>query len=165
MTHFQSANSQTRENCLLDHGHSVICGEPVPFERRVIHQRYHLFVPYNFTEDQTIRHNYTYLYNQSKTPLSIAVKASPVATEADRAKQIGVYFNQSHDSLDRFEGMAGTVFLRDMVTKSDYLSIYTLRFAVATMDHILFGCFNCSAVEREDWRKAVISMLQSIEGI
>lgn len=141
----------------------VVIGEKkVVLEPRVIRDRFVMLVPSGFQEDSNLVSNYTYLFSKNKSPLSIAIKYSPVASEQDIERQISLYFSQSPDSLSSFPGKYGKIYYRETVTESSYIGIYSLRFAVSVPDGLLFGCFNCSGAYRSDWSPIVIRMLQNI---
>jgi hypothetical protein len=123
-----------------------------------------MLVPVDFAEDKNLVSNYTYLFSQDQSPLSIAIKHTPVANEAEKERQIGVYFSKAPDVLTDCT-YGATVYHRETVTDSKYLSIYSLRFAVEVADGLLFGCFNCATADKDDWQPVVLKMLGTTEMI
>jgi hypothetical protein len=115
-----------------------------------------MWLPESFCEDAAIVSNYSYFYSKDKSPLSIAVKFSPLTALADKTKMLESYFNQPpvHES---------GVYYRETVTLSQYTSVYSLRFARDAGEGMLFGCFNCSADYSEDWKPVVLEILKSVE--
>jgi hypothetical protein len=140
----------------------MIGNKEVPFARRPIQGGYTMYLPESFFEDENLVSQYTYLFSKDKSPLSIAIKFTPTQEEESRQKKIKHYFSQSKDSQPPQKIEPGITY-RETVTGGTYMSIYSLRFAVETIDGILFGCFNCAADYREDWQDCVLRMLQSVE--
>jgi hypothetical protein len=119
-------------------------------------------LPASFFEDENLVSRYTYLFSRDKSPLSIAIKFTPVTEEESRQRKIRHYFSQSKDS-EPPQTMEPGITYRETVTGGTHMSIYSLRFAVQTPDGILFGCFNCASDYRQDWQDCVLGMLQSVE--
>lgn len=138
----------------------MVGSKPVRFSKRTIRDKFQMFVPERFSEDRNLLSNYTYLFNIDKSPLSIAIKYTSAASEGERGKQIGRYFNQDPQSL---ENLPGGIYYRDMVTGSRFISVYSLRFAIEVPGGVLFGCFSCAADYKDDWHDVVLQMLQSVE--
>jgi hypothetical protein len=142
-------------------GSIMIGGKEVPFAHRPIQGGYTMALPQSFFEDENLVSQYTYLFSKDKSPLSIAIKFTPVMEEESRQKKIRHYFSQAKDGQPPQKIEPGITY-RETVTGGTYMSIYSLRFAVETAAGILFGCFNCAADYREDWQTCVLQMLQSI---
>ena len=144
-------------------GTATVGHKEIAFAPRMIRDRFRMYVPTEFADDKNLVSNYTYLFSKDKSPLSIAIKYSTAAAQEDKEKQIGIYFNQAVNTLERKDNGSGGVFYRETVTESKYLSVYSLRFAVDTGSGLLFGCFNCSASYKDDWQPVVLEMLLNIE--
>lgn len=145
-------------------GTANIGGKEVKFKKRDIRGGFRMYVPESFSEDKTIVSNYSYLFSKDKSPLSIAVKFSPLTPAVDRDRMIESYFSGSPESrfADTEIAQKGLLY-RETVTKSDYMNVYSLRFSVDVEGGILFGCFNCAAEYHESWKTTVIEMLLNIE--
>lgn len=145
-------------------GTANIGGKDVAFEQRAIRGDFLMYVPKSFAEDKSIVSNYSYLFSRDKSPLSIAVKYSPVTDAAARAKMIASYFSNSPEAkFAETETAAPGILFRETVTSSQYMGVYSLRFSVEAGDGMLFGCFNCSAKYKDDWKPTVLQMLQNVE--
>jgi hypothetical protein len=132
------------------------------FSERVVRGSFRMLVPVDFAEDKSLVSNYTYLYSPEQSPLSMAIKYTTAASLEDRERQIAVYFGKAADvQADR--EYDSPVLYRETVTDSQYLSIYSLRFAVEEADGLLLGCFNCATAAKDDWRPIVLKMLGTIK--
>jgi hypothetical protein len=131
-------------------------GKDITFARREVRGGYLMWLPESFCEDAAIVSNYSYFYSKDKSPLSIAVKFSPQTALADKTKMLESYFNQPPEH-------EGGVYYRETVTLSQYMSVYSLRFAKDAGEGMLFGCFNCSADYSEDWKPVVLEILKNVE--
>lgn len=145
-------------------GTANVGGKSVEFEKRVIRGGFTMYIPKSFSEDASIVSNYSYLFSKNKSPLSIAIKFSPLTPAVDRKRMIESYFNGSPESkfADTETSESGILY-RETVTESDYMNVYSLRFSVDVEGGILFGCFNCAASYRDDWKSTVIEMLLNVE--
>lgn len=153
-------------NDYFKNGTSTVGGKEVEFEKRVIRGDFLMYVPKSFVEDKSIVSHYSYLFSKDKSPLSIAVKYSPSTDEAERQKMIENYFSSSPEAkFSETESASPGVFFRETVTSSQYMSVYSLRFSVEVREGMLFGCFNCSAKYRDDWKPTVLQMLQNVEHV
>lgn len=147
-------------------GTAKVGGKDVAFEKRQIRGDFMMYVPKSFFEDKSIVSNYSYLFSKDKSPLSVAVKYSPIKAESDRKKMVDNYFNRSPEvKLKETETAKEGIMYRETVTSSQYMSVYSLRFSVEAGDGILFGCFNCAADYKDDWKPVVLEMLQNIEKV
>lgn len=142
-------------------GTAKVGHKEVAFTPRVIRGRFQMYVPAGFVEDENLVSNYTYLFSKDKSPLSIAIKYSAASSREDKVRQISHYFNQAMETLDSAQTAIGGLHYREKVTESKYLSVYSLRFAVEVEGGLLFGCFNCSASYKDDWRPVVLEMLRN----
>lgn len=145
-------------------GTADVGGKEVEFEKRVIRGGFTMYIPKSFSEDKTIVSNYSYLFSKDKSPLSIAVKFSPLTPAVSRERMIKNYFSGSPEArLSETETDEKDILYRETVTKGEYMSVYSLRFSVDVEGGILFGCFNCAAEYSGDWKTPVIEMLRNIE--
>lgn len=145
-------------------GAANIGGKMVAFEKRGIRGGFTMYIPKNFSEDKAIVSNYSYLFSRDKSPLSIAVKFSPLTPAVNRERMIESYFSGSPEAkFAETETAENGILYRETVTKSEYMNVYSLRFSVDVEGGILFGCFNCAADYRDDWKITVIEMLRNIE--
>lgn len=145
-------------------GTANVGGKEVEFDKRGIRGGFMMYVPKSFSEDKTIVSNYSYLFSKDKSPLSIAVKFSPITPAVDRERMIESYFSGSPEAkLAETETAEKGIFYRETVTKSEYMNVYSLRFSVDVEGGVLFGCFNCAADYRDDWKTTVLEMLWNIE--
>lgn len=144
---------------------AMVGGKEVAFSRRVVRERYSMYVPASFSEDTNLVSNYTYLFSKDKSPLSIAIKFTPSESQAENDKLITRYFSQATETLTSETWASGNIVYRETVTSNQYFSIYSLRFSVEVEGGLLFGCFNCSADYKDDWHTVVLQMLQSIQRI
>lgn len=142
-------------------GTAKVGAKELEFSKRLIRQRFQMYVPTDFSEDQNLVSNYTYLFSRDKSPLSIAIKFSPARDEKEKEKLIAHYFSQPVDTLESDD--SGAVYYRETVTSGQQFGIYSLRFSVEVDGGLLFGCFNCAADYREDWRPVVLEMLRAVE--
>lgn len=151
-------------NIIFEEGRSTIGEQQVPFRQIILQKRFRMYMPESFEEDKNLAYRYNYFSNRGKSPLGIAIRFAQVGDEAAKSKMIANYFggDQSWEHLDRADGR---VLLRESVNSGTFLSIYTMRFAVEVPGGVLFGCFNCDAAFKDDWRGAVIEMLSSVEQI
>lgn len=150
-------------NDFFKNGTANIGGKDVAFEQRPVRGNFMMYIPASFSEDKSIVSNYSYLFSKDKSPLSIAIKYSPITAVADRQKLIDNYFSHSVEAkLSETETAGEGILYRETITSSQYLSVYSLRFSVETEGGMLFGCFNCSAKYKDDWKPAVIEMLRNI---
>ncbi|MDL2233362.1 hypothetical protein LJC63_07255 [Ruminococcaceae bacterium OttesenSCG-928-L11] len=120
-----------------------------------------MYIPGKFFEDKNIATKYTYFFSRERSPLSIAIKFTPLQAAEAREKMIANYFatgGSDDTALCREEEL----FYRESVTSGKTLSIYSLRFALESVDGVLFGCFNCPADIRDEWRAPVLEMLRTI---
>lgn len=151
-------------NGFFDAGFANVGGKDVAFEKRLIRGDFLMYVPKSFCEDKAIVSNYSYLFNKEKSPLSIAIKYSPITELVDREKMIASYFSHSAQSkLTEAETAGKGIIYRETVTSSQYMSVYSLRFSVEESGGMLFGCFNCAAKYKDDWKPVVLQMLCNIE--
>jgi hypothetical protein len=137
-------------------GAAQVGGKAIAFARREVRGGYLMWLPESFCEDAAIVSNYSYFYSKEKSPLSIAVKFSPLTALADKSKMLESYFSQPPEHEDG-------VRYRETVTLSQYMSVYSLRFAKDAGEGMLFGCFNCSADYSEDWKPVVLEILKNVE--
>lgn len=152
------------ENNYFARGTIPIGGHELSFVRRPIQGNYSMMVPEDFLADKNLVSNYTYLFSKDKSPLSIAIKFTPVDNTVEKRRKTEHYFGQSKgERLDPVETMEPGITYRETITGGTFLSIYSLRFAVETADGVLFGCFNSSADYKDDWRECVLAMLRSVE--
>lgn len=151
-------------NNFFDRGTAIVGGKTLVFEKRLIRGGFLMYVPQSFSEDKSIVSTYSYWFSEDKSPLSIAIKYSPVTEHADREKMIAHYFSSSPDSRYTATQLAedGLIY-RETVTESRFLSVYSLRFSLTAGEGILFGCFNCAAAYKDDWKPVILQALQNIE--
>lgn len=138
-------------------GTANVGGKPVAFQRQPVRGGYLLWLPESFCEDAAIVSNYSYYFSKDKSPLSIAVKFSPITALADKTKLLESYFAQPPVQAE--EGLH----YRETVTLSQYMSVYSLRFSKDAGEGMLFGCFNCSADYSEDWKPVILESLRNVE--
>lgn len=142
-------------------GKVTVGGSEVAFERRLIRGNFLMYVPESFSEDANIVSNYSYLFARDKSPLSIAIKFSQFTAPADGDKMIAQYFSGA-DGEAPVETQDG-IYFRETVSGGRFLPVYSLRFCVRVEGGALFGCFNCDAAYKEDWRLVVVEMLRNIK--
>lgn len=152
-------------NKFFEKGSAKVGEKDVAFEKRKIRGNFTMYIPASFSEDKTIVSNYSYLFSKDKSPLSIAIKYSPFTAAVDRDRMIDSYFSRSHETrFAETEDTGEGILYRETVTSSEYMSVYSLRFSVDVKDGVLFGCFNCAADYKNDWKPVVIEMLKNISG-
>jgi len=144
-------------------GHATVGDKDVAFKSVVLQKKFRMYLPISFQEDTNLAYRYSYYANRSKSPLGIAIRFAPVEEQTAKAKMIANYFGGNSN----WEAMPDhpEISYRESVNSGNFLSIYTLRFAVGKDSGILFGCFNCDDAFKEDWRDVVLSMLAGIESI
>lgn len=152
-------------NRYFDAGKVRVAARECPMVRRRILGRFLLHVPAAFSEDPNLAPPYTYLFSRDQSPLGIALKYAPAATEQEQSRLTGHYFGQPMEALDRAEGQYGAVLYRETTSVGGSFSIYSLRFSVAVPGGFLFGCFNCAGDEQQDWRQVVLEMLKAVEEV
>jgi hypothetical protein len=137
-------------------GAAPVGGKEMAFTRRKVRGGYLMWLPQSFCEDAAIVSNYSYFYSKEKSPLSVAVKYSLLTALADKSKMLESYFSQPPEQ-------EGGAYYRETVTLSQYMSVYSLRFAKDVGEGMLFGCFNCSADYSGDWKPVVLEILKNVE--
>jgi hypothetical protein len=135
----------------------AVGGRAVPFKLRPVRGGLMMYLPESFLEDDAVVANYSYFYSKDKSPLGIAVKYSGKSAVADKARMLESYFSAPPEKAG--EG----VFYRETVTNSQYMSVYSLRFAVDAGGGLLLGCFNCQASYRDDWKPVVLEILNNLD--
>lgn len=135
----------------------------VPFKQVKIQERFRMYVPESFAEEENLSYRYTFFSNRGKSPLSVAVRFAPVSSREAQDKMIGNYFGEDQPVVLENGGFVRRIYYREAISPGMYMSIFMLRFAVEIDEGVLLGCFNCSALYREDWRDAVLAMLGGIE--
>ena len=144
----------------FDSGMVRIGAADVAFEKRVVQGRFSVYLPSDFIEEGRLLSKYSYFFSQDKSPLSIAIRFN-VGCFEDRKRMISHYFSQGVQGEPL--RLSATISYRETIAASSQLSIYSLRFAAEEPEGILFGCFNSSAREAEDWKPVVLNMLQHIQ--
>lgn len=139
-------------------------GKDLAFRQQEVQGRFALYVPADFFVDKNLVSQYTYLFSQDKSPLSIAVKFTKISQGAERTKMISNYFSQTkRPDPDPITELEPGAYYRESVTSGKLLSVYSLRFSIEAEDGVLFGCFNCSADYKGDWRPVILEMLHNVE--
>jgi|GEM_PF-1279830 len=142
----------------------TIGGKEVPFRQIFLQKQFRMYMPESFEEDKNLAYRYSYFSNRGKSPLGIAIRYAQVGEDTAKRKMIANYFG-GDDNREALPNSGGRILVRESVNSGTFLSIYTMRFAVEVAGGVLFGCFNCDASFKEDWRGAVIEMLSSIEQV
>lgn len=145
-------------------GTAKIGQNSVTFEQRTFQGKYSIWVPREFLEDKSLISNYTYLYSQDNSPLSIAIRYTPVSSVEDRKKMVSHHFSRGGDGSPP-SSLSSRVFYRDTLAKGREMSVYSLRFSVEVDDGLLFGCFNCAGGDLEDWKPIVLEMLDGVTSV
>jgi hypothetical protein len=136
----------------------------VSFSEREIRGSFRMLTPTDFAEDKNLVSNYTYLFSRDQSPLSIAIRFTPASALEEDERQIAVYFSKATD-VELNRDYPCPVRCRETVTDSKYMSIYSLRFVVEVTGGLLFGCFNCAAATKDDWRPVVLKMLGETKAV
>lgn len=151
-------------SALFQESRITIGEKEVPFRQILLQKKFRMYLPESFEEDKNLAYRYSYFSNRGKSPLGIAIRYAQVGEETAKRKMIANYFG-GDDNRQSLPYPGGRILVRESVNSGTFLSIYTMRFAVEVEGGVLFGCFNCDAFFKEDWREAVIAMLSSIEQV
>ena len=150
------------KNISFDSGTVFIGREQVAFERRSLHGGYSVWVPREFVEDRGLVSNYTYLYSPGRSPLSIAIRFTPVSSAEDRRKMIQHHFSRGAGEANPLQALTEHIHYRDTLARGRDMSVYSLRFSVEADSGVLFGCFNCSGTDMDSWKPVALAMLEQI---
>jgi len=144
----------------IQDGKAIVGGKQVTFRKAVLQQKFRMYVPESFQEDESLSYRYSSLSDKTKSPLGIAVRYARQSPKASKEKMIANFFGGDAPQEKR-EG--APIHYRESVSESGALSIYLMRFALETRAGVLLGCFNCSGEFMDIWRPAVFAMLDSVE--
>ena len=152
------------QNVYFASGTAKVGGKELAFDKRELRGGLRMYIPTDFVQERNIVSNYMYFFSQDKSPLGIAIKFSAASGPVERDKMVAHYFGQPAmeavvtTAMDDYK-----LWYRETVTDSRFLSVYSLRFCREIEGGLLFGCFNCAAAYREDWKEPVLQMLFSVE--
>lgn len=144
-------------------GSAPIGGKEIPFEKRLVLNRFYLYVPHSFQEDRGIISNYCYMYSVDKSPLGIALKYTQGLSALKRQK-LAVNF-LAKEAAKGVDTAGENVLYGESQTLGVFADIYSLRFIINMENGVVTGCFNCEAAYASHWKEAVLQALQGVEEV